>query len=269
MTAGLATPLLAEPHFELPAVQAIGRLRFGGVDGQLPRLARKFAGLLVVSDGARVSYDEFVEELWGGDFTGNPSLLQCYAMEFRKIIRDIPGLELVTMARGYCLEVSQEVDIVRFQREMQRVHALMHTSRFEEALTLLLDLRELSSRHLLEDVDCGLKLSSHLTKYEDYRRTILKYLYEIMIRHNRDEEILDDLFALWRRYPFCEDIAELLMLALHRCRRSAQATKVYLDTCRLLREEYGLEPNPRLPRLFHLVLNGTYPLSLDGPALAG
>jgi len=64
-----------------------------------------------------------------------------------------------------------------------------------------------------------------------------------------------NLRALITSYPLRENLHELLMLALYRSGRQADALDVYEHARRILRDELGIEPGPSLKRMQQRVLS--------------
>ncbi|NUP03361.1 MAG: tetratricopeptide repeat protein [Nonomuraea sp.] len=88
------------------------------------------------------------------------------------------------------------------------------------------------------------------------RLTALEQRCESLLRLGRPQEITDDLRDLTRRHPLRESTRELLMLALYRSGRQAEALEVYEEGRLLLREELGLAPGEGLRKCHELVLRG-------------
>ncbi len=75
--------------------------------------------------------------------------------------------------------------------------------------------------------------------------------------------VVTELEALVAAHPLRERLRGLLMLALYRSGRQAEALRVYRDGRRILGEELGLDPDPELRRLEAAIL--AQDPSLDGP----
>ena len=67
-------------------------------------------------------------------------------------------------------------------------------------------------------------------------------------------EAVSELTALTAAHPLRERLRELLMLALYRSGRQAEALAVYADTRRLLADELGVDPRPGLRELQQRIL---------------
>ncbi|NEE34140.1 AfsR family transcriptional regulator, partial [Streptomyces sp. SID7982] len=83
-------------------------------------------------------------------------------------------------------------------------------------------------------------------------------------------EAVSELTALTAAHPLRERLRELLMVALYRSGRQAEALAVYADTRRLLAEELGVDPRPELAQLQQRILRADEELArpADEPAPA-
>lgn len=75
-------------------------------------------------------------------------------------------------------------------------------------------------------------------------------------------EIVGELNNLTTEHPLRERLRELLMLALYRCGRQAEALGVYTDTRKLLIEELGVEPGVGLSTMHTRILAADPALAL-------
>ncbi|GIJ43637.1 SARP family transcriptional regulator [Virgisporangium aliadipatigenens] len=73
------------------------------------------------------------------------------------------------------------------------------------------------------------------------------------------------LATLTDEHPFRENLRELLMLALYRQGRTAEALEVFAATRSLLRDELGIDPGARLATLHRRVLDRDPTLAAPGP----
>ncbi len=77
---------------------------------------------------------------------------------------------------------------------------------------------------------------------------------DVLLALGRHAEVLPDLTALVAEHPLRERMRGLLMLALYRSGRHAEALQVFADGQRVLAEELGIDPGLDLTRLHEQVL---------------
>ena len=86
----------------------------------------------------------------------------------------------------------------------------------------------------------------------------------------RHGELVGELEALCREHPLRERLWELLMLALYRAGRQAEALRAYTEARDYLVDELGIDPGPALRELEARILAQDPSLAAAGPAgLAG
>ncbi|MEU6676593.1 BTAD domain-containing putative transcriptional regulator [Streptomyces sp. NPDC046925] len=91
---------------------------------------------------------------------------------------------------------------------------------------------------------------------------------DVALRRGRHGDVLADLTAQAAAHSVDERLAGQLMLALHRCGRSAEALAHFDRTRRTLSEELGIDPGPQLRRLHRRILAADASLIVQAPAPA-
>ncbi|MBF8187059.1 hypothetical protein ITP53_15205 [Nonomuraea sp. K274] len=91
-------------------------------------------------------------------------------------------------------------------------------------------------------------------RLDEERLTVFEERAELELKLGRDRHLIGHLQAMTIEYPLRERFRGLLMLALHRGGRTADALQVYRNTRRMLIDELGLEPSDQLRRLEQQIL---------------
>ena len=228
--------------------------------------ARSLLGLLVLRAGEVVSTDRLIDELWGE--SPPPTVgtaLQGLVSSLRKRLepdrdRAEPPMVLVTRGYGYQLAIDPGVvDANRFRRllvEAAQAHA-------EHAAELLRGALDLWRGPALADFTFEPFAQVEIAELEELRLTALEKRIEADLAIGRHREVIGELERLVAEHPLREAVRRLLMLAMYRSGRQAEALQVYADLRRTLVEELGLDPAPSLRQLEELILRQDRSLDLE------
>lgn len=105
------------------------------------------------------------------------------------------------------------------------------------------------------------------TRLAEWRLQLLETRLDLDLEVGHHAEAVSELTALTAAHPLRERLRELLMLALYRSGRQAEALAVYADTRRLLADELGVDPRPELSALQSRILCADAELALaEDPA---
>lgn len=91
-------------------------------------------------------------------------------------------------------------------------------------------------------------------RLEEWRLGLLESRLDMDLEQGCHAEAVSELTALTAAHPLRERLRELLMLALYRSGRQAEALAVYADTRRLLADELGVDPRHGLAELQQRIL---------------
>ena len=240
----------------LGPVQVIRAGREVGLGGPRPRAV---LALLVLAAGRVVPADRLVEEVWrGSPPNGAAKTLRSYVSRLRAAL--VPDAVLAARGGGYVLSVGPDaVDAVRFeqlagagQAALSRGEAAAASERFREALGLW-------RGPALAGVGDVEPLAREAARLEELRLTAVEGRIEADIELGRHGEVIGELEGLVGEYPVRERLWRLLVLALYRAERQADALAAYRRARDMLAADLGLEPGEELRRLEQAVLRQQVP----------
>ena len=222
---------------------------------------RALLAALALRLGEPVSLDRLVDDLWGErpPATATASLQNAVSL-VRRALGD--GV-VVTRAPGYALGLDAErVDAVRFARLVEEARTLEPADR----APLLHEALALWRGRALADLADEPFAAVEIDRLEEQRATAREDLAEAELARGRNGEVISELERLVAEQPFRERPRALLMLALYRAGRQADALAAYAEARRFLVAELGVEPSPALRTLQQAVLRQDP--ALDPPAAA-
>jgi DNA-binding SARP family transcriptional activator/class 3 adenylate cyclase len=226
---------------------------------------RALLALLLVHANETVSRDRLIDELWGE--AAPPTVgseLHVYLSRLRKLLAAGGAANTLTReAFGYRLQVEPaQLDTTRFrQLAGEGRHALGAGDAFAAAERLG-EALALWRGPALADLQSERFAITAAARLEEERVVAVEQRLEAELALGRDQELVAELEALVAEHPYRERLRALLMRALYRCGRQAEALRVYQQARHTLAGELGLEPGQELKDLERAILTGD-------PALAG
>ncbi|KOV66218.1 AfsR/SARP family transcriptional regulator [Streptomyces sp. MMG1121] len=214
---------------------------------------RALLAALLLREGRTATAAELIDALWG---TEPPSqalaALRTYASRLRKILD--PGV-LVSESGGYAIRGLGEgaLDLARAQELAARAEKARATGDLHRARDLLGEALGRWDGEPLAGVP-GPYAETQRVRLEEWRLGLLESRLDMDLEQGCHAEAVSELTALTAAHPLRERLRELLMLALYRSGRQAEALAVYADTRRLLSEELGVDPRAGLSELQQRIL---------------
>ncbi|MDY7106181.1 MAG: BTAD domain-containing putative transcriptional regulator [Actinomycetota bacterium] len=205
---------------------------------------------LALEPGVAVPVGRLVELVWGEDAPRTAErTLQSYVARIR---RGLGATSIVRSGAAYRLDLDPErVDVARFERHLDAGNVAAALAEWAGT-----PLAGLDAPGLVPAVD-------RLTE-----RWLAATETDLAARVERDPaSAVGTLTELTATHPFREGLWALLMTALYRADRQADALAAYGRARRVLVDELGVEPGPRLRELEALVLGQNRELAgtLAGP----
>jgi predicted ATPase/DNA-binding SARP family transcriptional activator len=220
---------------------------------------RALLALLAVDAGRVVPAGRLVEELWlGRPPLGAAKTLRSYVSRLRSALA--PEVALVARGGGYALSADPgQLDVARFealvaegQAALAAGEAVAAGNRFRGALGLW-------RGPALADVLDVEPLAREAARLEELRLAAVEGRLEADLAAGSHGEVAGELEGLVGEFPLRERLWYLLMLALYRGGRQADALAAYRRARAVLAEELGLEPGPELRELEEAVLRQEVP----------
>ena len=239
------------------------------VDGQPVALGpprhRALLVLLLAQANQVVPSTRLIDELWGEDPAPSAAnILQGAVSQLRKAL----GKDAIeTRGSGYAVRVEpDQLDVHRFERLANAGSSALETARFDEAADSLAEALALWRGEALADLTGEDAVYQVAARLEELRLTVRERLLEAELGRGRHGDVLPDVQALAREHPLRERPHGLLMLALYRCGRQAEALEAYRTTRARLVDELGIEPGPALQQLEQQILRQDTALIPAGPS---
>ncbi|WP_051773219.1 AfsR/SARP family transcriptional regulator [Saccharothrix sp. NRRL B-16314] len=220
--------------------------------------------MLLLDVGRVVPLDRITGALWEGD--GAPRTarngVQRAVSDLRRVLAVDPDVRLRYQTLGYLLEVDPaRIDLHRFRALVVRAREAVDGEGRAAALRQALGLWR---GEPLADVTAP-ELAVVKQALVDEHLSVLEECLDWEVRTGRHAAVVPELRLLVAAHPWRERLHGLLMLALYREGRPAEALQAFHDVRQAFSAETGTDPGPELRRLFHLVLRNDP--ELDAPVV--
>ncbi len=225
---------------------------------------RSVLAVLLLRGNELVPTTTLVDELWGERPPPTAvKAVQIHVSHLRKLLGE--GV-LETRPTGYMLTLGEDaLDAQRFEALLERGMRLLAEGAAEEAARVLRECLGLWRGPPLADFQFESFARNEIGRLEELRLVALEQRLEADLALGRAREIVGELEALVRDQPLREGLSGLLMLALYRAGRQADALVVYQNARARLVEELGLDPSQSLQRLEKAILIQDPALDLARP----
>ncbi|HEX4702805.1 MAG TPA: BTAD domain-containing putative transcriptional regulator [Pseudonocardiaceae bacterium] len=260
----------------LPAAATAGRFRILGpveVDGpagtvRIPpgRQLVILASLLVEANQV-VSTEHLVDTLWDDQPPDTArTQVQICVSRLRKILSDA-GVDVPILTRppGYQLRIDESLlDMHSFTSHLAEARVLAKEGRAAETAALLRSAVSLWHGPCLSGIP-NRPLRTRALRLEEDRLNAIETYLELELGLGRHHQLIGEITRLVHEHPLLERLRALLMLALYRSGRQAEALETYRAARELLIDELGLEPGEELRLLENAILSGDTSLQRANP----
>jgi DNA-binding SARP family transcriptional activator len=236
----------------------------GAAEPLRPKAAkiRVVLATLLVRPNEIVAVDHLIDELWGE----NPprtatTTLQVYVSQLRKLL-DAADPEygrdtLVTRPPGYALHIDPaQLDLVVFEELHQSGQAALLRGEASAAADLQHRALQLWRGPLASDTPHGPLLTRTAVRLAEMRAAALEQRIRAELQLGRHQQFIGELQSAVAEMPMREEFHMLLMTALYRAGRQADALRVFAGLRRSLVAELAIEPGAQLQRLHQRILAG-------------
>jgi DNA-binding SARP family transcriptional activator len=233
---------------------------------------RSVLAVLLLRRGRSVTVGELIDAVWGEEPpTAAVSVLRTYVSRLRKVLdqqRDTAGAPqvIVSVADGYLAHVPEDaLDLSVFEQQVAEANRRQAAGELPAAADLLRDSLDGWETTPLAGLP-GPLAETERSRLIEKRLTALETLLDIDIQLGRHREAIAQLTSLVTEHPLRERLSLLLMLALYRSGRQAEALAAYRRTRDILVADLGVEPGPPLRKLHDRILAADESLDAAVPA---
>lgn len=238
---------------------------------------RQLAVLGVLASRANlvVSRGELVDAVWGDHPPASvESGIYTYVAGLRRILepgrpdrsrRGAPGQVLVSSGGGYLLRLcAGGLDAAQFEECLTRSRGLRAAGDTGGATQAVDEALGLWRGQAFAGVP-GPFAEAERARLDELRTAAAEERGALMLARGEPAAAVPELSALVAEHPLRERARGLLMIALYRCGRQAEALRVFQDVRTRLAEDLGIDPGTELTRIHQRVL--AMDPALDGPAV--
>ncbi|MCW7944528.1 regulator [Streptomyces hygroscopicus] len=214
---------------------------------------RALLAALLLREGRTATASELIDALWGDEPPPRAlAAVRTYASRLRKVLS---AGTLVSESGGYAVRLrnARTLDLAAAQEMAAEAEKARNSGDLYHARQVLNETLALWDGETLASVP-GPYAETQRTRLEEWRQQLLESRLDMDLEQGCHAEAVSELTALTAAHPLRERLRELLMLALYRSGRQAEALAVFADTRRLLLDELGVDPGPTLQELQQRIL---------------
>lgn len=219
---------------------------------------RAVLAVLLLHEGRVVPGEELVDALWGDvPPKGAWGTLRTYVSRLRQVFAG-SAVAIKTAGTGYAVQTPPgSVDAVVFRTLVTRARDQAAAGDPGAGATTLAQAFALWTGEGLDGAP-GEYLAQQRARLQAARLAATELRFALLLDVGTDaagqEDVTAELTLLVRQHPYLEQLRELLMRALYRQGRQADALAVYHAGEALLRDELGIDPGPALRAVHQRIL---------------
>ena len=209
---------------------------------------------LALEAGVMVRTERLIEDLWADQAVGTArNVLQTKVSRLRRALGD-PALVTGTSS-GYTLEVDPSaVDALEVLRLAEQAAAFRGAGDPSAVLETCTTALALFGGEILSAAGDGDWVIPYRARLEEVRLGLVEDQLAARLDLGASSEVIGELEGLVSEHPLREGLWALLMVALYRDGRQADALATYQRARNRLADELGLDPGRQLQQLEHQIL---------------
>jgi DNA-binding SARP family transcriptional activator/tetratricopeptide (TPR) repeat protein len=232
-------------------------VRRNGLDVPVPRgNQRVILATLLLRANQIVRLEHLAEAVWGSEPpTSAWPTVRNYVKRLRHVLGNAGLARITTQPYGYKISVdADELDVSRFEARAAAALEAARNSMWQEAAAEARAGLSLWRGEPLADVESEVLALREVPRLAEMRLQVLEARLDADLHMGAHAEMVHEVQRLVCAHPLREHLHALLMLALYRCGRQAEALAVYSGARRVLVEELGTEPGAELRELHQRML---------------
>ena len=232
-------------------------VRCGDATLPVPRgRQRGVLAVLLLNAGRVVSVSEIAETLWGPAPPPSATVtVRNYVKRLRRVLGDADQARIITRSPGYMIQVDPgELDVTRFEALLDHARNAARDGAWAAAAEHAREGLALWRGQPLADVESQALALGEIPRLAELRLQTAELRFEAELGLGRPGEVIAELERMAAAHPLREHLHALLMLALYRDGRQAEALAAYQHARRVLVAELGAEPGAELRELQRQIL---------------
>ncbi|MET7668330.1 AfsR/SARP family transcriptional regulator [Micromonospora luteifusca] len=219
---------------------------------------RALLAVLLINANRLVPSEDLERQLWSDQSPCTPrKLVQHYVHRLRRLLHDPRGQALCTRPNGYQLNVAaDDVDVEEFKALVAVGRRTLATGAADAAAAELGRALALWRGPAMADVLDVPAVAGSAARLTELRLNATEAWIRAEVNCGRSDVMVAELESLIAEHPLREHFWELLMVALHKAGRQAEALAASRRLRRMLREDLGIDPCSNVQRLERAILLG-------------
>jgi len=232
---------------------------------------RALLAMLLLDAGRVVSLDDIAETLWGAAPPPSATAtIRNYVRRLRQALGEAGQQRIGFRRGGYLISVAEdELDVSQFGSLLASARAAARVGSWDQAAAQARQALSLWRGEPLADIESDPLVLRERPRLAEMRLQAVETRVEAELHLGSHNEVLPELQRLAADHPLREHLHALLMTALYRSGRPAEALAAYQQARTVLVEELGIEPGSELQKLQQQILAEDPALDLHPqPAMA-